>query len=284
MPPPRAAAHVASAGGCGALGCSRLRGHEQALSEPRAQQGRPGSTCTRPAVPRSCQRPLRPRAERTASHRARHFWPPRIGRSECFCLGILFPLTRLDVKSEPGGTRVPFLSGRHRGTVRRPGLRIPQEHLAQSPGGGVRGCGIWGALPSCADVPALLLAGLSGSEGGASGGGSGPQSQMWPWRDGVEAGVCGHADRVLSLEPRYTGSRIQGKQDALLLRPPRASLSHCREAADGCGLRCGAFPRHVSLSAERGLCSLPAMCWALCAARGWGVIRRGSRPRGAQVY
>lgn len=65
------------------------------------------------------------------------------------------------MKSEPGGTRVPFLSGRHRGTVRRPGLRIPQEHLAQSPGGGVRGCSIWEALPSCADVPAPLLAGFS---------------------------------------------------------------------------------------------------------------------------
>lgn len=55
---------LAAMGPWAVAGCGATSRHWQS-PEPRAQRGRPGSTCTRPAVPCSCQRPLPPPAERT---------------------------------------------------------------------------------------------------------------------------------------------------------------------------------------------------------------------------
>lgn len=114
-----------------------------------------------------------------------------------------------------------------------------------------------------------------GSEDGASGGSSGPQRRMWPWRDGVEAGVGGHADRVLWPEPGWTGSRISGtgtRRCHRLRGPERRGKVASRLPAPAGFLAVWAPPRrawHV-FPARR----VPATV------RGprLGVIRRGPRP------
>lgn len=164
------------------------------------------STCTGPAVPRSCP----PALKRTPSHRARHFWPPRLRRSECFCLRILFPLTRLDVKSEPGGTSAPSSLVTTEAPLGGLGSASPRSTWPRALAVGSAGAA---SGKPCRPVQTCLPRSwlvFPGSEGGASGGSSGPQSQMWPWRDGVEAGVGGHADRACfrwKAEFRGNGTR-----------------------------------------------------------------------------